>query len=316
MSDTLENKVIPKNSQSPQLTSNNDDILWRIIWAKKFTIISISFLFAVGSIFFALSKPNIYRASSILAPASSEGGPGGLAGIASQFGGLASMAGLNLSGGGTDKTTLALEIIRSRSFIEKFITKHNLLIPLIAAENWDMASDTLILDKELYDQENKKWVRQVKAPKKVIPSYWEAYQQFSELLTVSQSEKTSMVSIAIEFYSPKLAKQWLSWLIADINEFMRTQDKKEAQASIDYLNKQLETIQVSNMESVFYQLIEEQTKSMMLAHVKVEYVLKTIDPAQVPEKKAKPKRALIVIIGTLFGGVLSILLVLVRFYLK
>jgi hypothetical protein len=43
------------------------------------------------------------------------------------------------------------------------------------------------------------------------------------------------------------------------------------------------------METVFYQLIEEQTKNMMLTQVKAEYVLKTIDPAQVPEKKGCSK---------------------------
>jgi LPS O-antigen subunit length determinant protein (WzzB/FepE family) len=97
---------------------------------------------------------------------------------------------------------------------------------------------------------------------------------------------------------------------------MGTQDKQEAQASIDYLNKQLETINSSNMETVFYQLIEEQNKNMMLAHVKDEYVLKTIDPAQVPEEKSKPKRALIVILGSLLGTFLSIVIVIIRFFSK
>ena len=96
---------------------------------------------------------------------------------------------------------------------------------------------------------------------------------------------------------------------------MRSQDQKEAQASINYLNKQLENIEVSNMETVFYQLIEEQTKSMMLTQVKAEYVLKTIDPAQVPEQKSGPKRALIVVLVTMLGGILSILIVLVRHFI-
>jgi LPS O-antigen subunit length determinant protein (WzzB/FepE family) len=123
-----------------------------------------------------------------------------------------------------------------------------------------------------------------------------------------------MVSIDIEFYSPTLAKKWLKLLVADLNEFMRIQDQKEAQASIDYLKEQLENIQVTTMETVFYQLIEEQTKNMMLTQVKAEYVLKTIDPAQVPEEKAGPKRALIVVLGTMLGGMLSVLIVLVRYF--
>jgi len=304
------------NSFQKQTNFSDDDMLWRILWEQKLTIIVISFLFAVASIFYALSKPDVYRASSILAPVSSESSAGGLASLAGKFGGLASMAGINLGGGGGDNTALAIEIIRSRSFIESFIEKHELLVPLIAAEKWDITSDTLVYDSELYDEKTQKWVREVSPPKKTIPSSWEGYKEFLGLLTVSQDEKTSMVTIAIEFYSPKLAKQWLSWLIVDINEFMRIEDKKEAQTSIEFLHKQLDNIKIANMETVFYQLIEEQTKNMMLAHVKAEYVLKTIDPAQVPEEKAKPKRAIIVVIGTLLGGILSILLVLGRYYSK
>jgi LPS O-antigen subunit length determinant protein (WzzB/FepE family) len=306
--------------QQNQIQTQDDEIdlgeLWRAVWAGKFTIIAISFIFAVASIFFALSKPNVYKASAILAPASAEGG-GGVAGLAGQFGGLASMAGINLGGGGGgDKTALALEIIKSRSFVENFIAKHDLLVPIMAAEKWDIATDRLILDDELYDQVNNKWIREVSAPKKTIPSSWEAFKEFSKLLSVSQDKTTSMVTINIEYFSPTMAQQWLTWLISDVNDFMRDQDQKEAQDSIDYLTHQLESIQVTTMETVFYQLIEEQTKNMMLTKVKAEYVLKTIDPPQVPDEKAGPKRALIVVLGTMLGGMLSVLIVLIRYFSK
>jgi uncharacterized protein involved in exopolysaccharide biosynthesis len=303
-----------------QNTQNQDDEidlaeLWRALWAGKFTIITISMIFAVASVFFALSKPDIYKASAILAPASSESGAGGLGAMAGQLGGLASMAGINLGGGGgVDKTALALEVLKSRSFIETFILKHDLLVPLIASKKWDMTTNTLILDPELYDINTNKWIRVVKGPKKPEPSPWEAYQAFSNLVTSSQDKTSSIVNIDIEFYSPTLAKQWLMWLIQDINEFMRAQDQIEAKASIDYLTKELANIKVSTMETVFYQLIEEQTKNMMLTMVKKEYVLKTIDPAQVPDTKDKPKRALIVVLGTLLGGVLSVLIVFIRYF--
>lgn len=305
-------------AQMQQNQSQDDEInlseLWRAIWAGKLTIILISFVFAVASVYFALSQPNIYKASAILAPVSNEGGAGGLSALAGQFGGLASMAGINLGGGKSDKTSLALEIVKSRSFIERFIVKHDLLVPIMAGENWDMATDTLILDNELYDQVNEKWIREVKLPQKPKPSSWEAYDEFLGLLTISQDETTTMITIQIEFFSPELAQQWLSWLIADVNEFMRDQDQKEAQNSIDYLTEQLKDIHVATMETVFYQLIEEQTKNMMLTKVKAEYVLKTIDPAQVPDEKFKPKRALIVVLSTILGGLLSVIIVLIRYF--
>ena len=43
-------------------------------------------------------------------------------------------------------------------------------------------------------------------------------------------------------------------------------------------------------------------------------MLKTIDPANAPDEKAKPKRALIVILGAMLGGILSVLIVLVRYF--
>lgn len=313
---SIQQQLFLAQMQQNQMQDDSIDLgkLWRAIWAGKLTIILISFVFAIASIYFALSKPNVYMASAILAPASNEGSAGGLSALAGQFGGLASMAGINLGGGGGDKTDLALEIIKSRSFIERFIAKHDILVPLMAGEKWDMPTDTLILDNELYDQTNQKWIRKAQAPKKPQPSGWEAFVKFSSLLNVSQDKNTSIVTIELEYFSPTMAQQWLSWLIADVNEFMRDQDQKEAKDSIDYLTEQLKYIHVTTMETVFYQLIEEQTKNMMLTKVKAEYVLKTIDPAQVPDDKSKPKRALIVVLGTILGGLLSLVIVLIRYF--
>lgn len=306
------------NQQAYYQNMQDDEIdlaeLWRAIWAGKFIIILVSALFAGASIFYALSQPNTYKASALLAPASSERG-GGLAGLAGQFGGLASLAGINLGGGG-DKTALSLEIMKSRSFLENFIIKHDLLVPLMASNSWDINSNQLIYNEEIYNSQTKQWLREVKLPKKPEPSLWESYIEFSKLLSVSQDQTSGLVTIEIEFYSPDLAKQWLTWLIEDINSFIKEQDQIEAQNSIDYLTQKLDEITVSNMETVFYQLIEEQSKNMMLTQVKAEYVLKTIDPPQVPEEKAGPKRALIVVLGTMLGGILSVLIVLVRYFTK
>ena len=288
--------------------------LWRAIWSGKKLIIAITFLFAVASVAFALSKPNIYKASALLAPVSSDGGGGGLAALAGKFGGLASMAGINLGGGGTDKTGLALEVLQSRLFIENFINKHQLLVPLMAVKKWDMASDTLIYDEDSYDVVNKKWLREVKFPKLPQPSGWEAFKKFKDIFSVSTDKESGMVTLSIEYFSPKIAIEWVNLLTQEINETIRAQDKKEAQQSIDFLEKKLEQTRLADMQTVFYQLIEEQTKTMMLAEVSKEYVLKTIDPANAPDEKAKPKRALIVVLGTMLGGMLSVLIVLIRYF--
>jgi len=67
---------------------------------------------------------------------------------------------------------------------------------------------------------------------------------------------------------------------------------------------------------VYTQLIEEQTKTIMLANVSKDYVFDIIDPPVVPERKSKPSRALICVLGTLLGGMLGVVLVLVRHYAR
>ena len=65
---------------------------------------------------------------------------------------------------------------------------------------------------------------------------------------------------------------------------------------------------------MFFELIQSQTETVMLAEVRPEYVFKTIDPAVIPEEKSKPSRALICVLGTLLGGMLGVVVVLIRHY--
>ena len=62
----------------------------------------------------------------------------------------------------------------------------------------------------------------------------------------------------------------------------------------------------------FSSLLEEQMKSKMLAKVRHDYVFKVVDPAIAPDKKAKPQRALIIIIAGFLGGILGLIVVLYR----
>ena len=64
---------------------------------------------------------------------------------------------------------------------------------------------------------------------------------------------------------------------------------------------------------VFFQMIEEQLKNKMLAEVQDEFVFKVIDPGVIPEEKAGPKRALICVLATMLGGILS---VLIRYFIN
>ncbi|MCS6153476.1 LPS O-antigen length regulator [Shewanella baltica] len=298
----------------------NDEIdlreLFSVIWQGKWLIIAITVVFAIGAVIFAIKQPNIYKSEALLAPASEEQG-GGLSALASQFGGLASLAGVNLGAkGGTDKTELAIEVLKSRQFTSDFIQRHNILVDLMAVEKWDRDADKLIYDPELYNEQTSTWVREVKAPFKPEPSMQEAYKVFSKMIAVNKAKETGMVTISVEHLSPAVAQQWVAWLIQDINKVMKDRDVAEANRSSEFLNKQIALTNVADIRTILYKLVEEQAKTIMFAEVRDEYVFKTIDPALVPEEKAKPKRALICVLGTLLGGMLGVMIVLVRHFVR
>ena len=287
--------------------------LFAVIWQGKWLIIAITALFAVASVVYAISQPNIYKSEALLAPAEQEGG-GGLSALAGQFGGLASLAGVNLGGGSSNKAQLAIEVLKSRQFTSDFIQKHSILPDLMAADSWNMQTNTVVYDSEIYDAQNDKWVREVDAPFKPKPSMQEAYKEFSEILAASTDKESGMVKISIEHVSPYVAQQWVEWLIQDINKTMKQRDVLEALKSTDFLTQQLEQTKIADIRAVLYKLVEEQTKTIMFAKVRDEYVFKTIDAALVPEEKFKPKRALICVLGVLLGGMLSVMIVLIRHY--
>ena len=96
--------------------------LFLTLWKGKWIILLTTVLFAAGGVFYALSQPNIYKAQAVLASTSDSGG-GSLSALASQFGGLASLAGVSLGGGSSDDKTIALATLQSRKFVNAFIKK-------------------------------------------------------------------------------------------------------------------------------------------------------------------------------------------------
>ncbi|MBT1443014.1 LPS O-antigen length regulator [Shewanella sp. JM162201] len=304
----------------PQIAGDDEiDLreLFSVIWEGKWLIIAITTVFAVGSVIFAINQPNIYKSEALLAPASAEGSSGGLAAIASQFGGLASMAGINLAGkGGADKTQLAIEVLKSRQFIGEFVEKHQILPELMAVDKWNMADNSLTFDPGRYDSVSRTWVREVVPPQNAEPSKQEAYKVFIGKLSVNQDKESGMVKMSIEHQSPYIAKQWVDWLVTDINRVMKERDVAEAMRSTEFLNKQIELTNVADIRAILYKLVEEQAKIIMFAEVRDEYVFKTLDPALVPEEKAKPKRALICVLGTLLGGMLAVMIVISQHFLS
>ncbi len=286
--------------------------LFSIIWRDKWKIILVTSVFAFTAVIYAISLPNSYKAEALLAPAEGSQSEGGLAALAGQLGGVANIAGINLSGGGDDRTTLAIEIMLSRKFIINFIRDNNILPELMAAKGWDKASNRVLFDEERYNSDKKEWLNLENSSGSSKPSYQKAYKEFLEKFSVKRDKDTGFIKVSIEHYSPSLAKEWIDLIIKNINGEMKYRDVGEAKRGQEFLEKQLQNTNVADMRTVLYQLMEQAQKTIMFANIREEYVFKTIDPAIVPEEKSNPKRALICILITMIGFLLVSIVIILK----
>ncbi|UAA39643.1 LPS O-antigen length regulator [Paraneptunicella aestuarii] len=291
--------------------------IWRALWLGKWIIMGVAFVFAVASIVFTLSLPNQYQSQALLEPVSSTRSP--LSGLSGNLGGLASLAGINLGAAGADdKSVRAIELMKTWDFLENFIKKNALEASVFAAIGWNKESNKLIYDPDLYDENSGKWVRDPAEAKsgQSEPSGWELFQAIKERIYVSKDDGTGLISLAVEHYSPYVAKQWVELLVKEINLYFQEVDRTEAKQRIVYLQEQIKETNVAEMRNIFFDIIQEQTQTLMLTEISDEYVLKTLSPAKIAEEKSKPSRAIIVIFVTFLGGIIGILVVLLRALFK
>jgi len=286
--------------------------LFNVLWFNKLFLAAWTSLFALISIICSLILTNIYTAQTLLAPSAS----GDMSSNLSQYAGLASMAGISLPGSssGISDKDLALSLLKSKGLLQRLIDKHDILPDLIAAEAWNLTTNSISYNSDVYDDTKNVWVRKVKPPYKLIPSTQEAYVFFDNAIAVSEDKKTGVISLKVDHLSPEIAYQWSLLLIQEVNEYVADMRIKEAQLSIDYLNDQIKITPYPELRALFYELIQQHTQSMMLAKIRPEYALTTVDAPLIPEVKSAPKRSLIVILSTLLGGMLGALIILIRFY--
>jgi len=293
--------------------NENFDIveILKTLWSQKFLIISITSFFALFSVIYALSLPNFYTSSALLkvTEQNQQQNGGGLSDLASRYGGLASMAGISIPSSGVDSGTYAIQVIKSREFAKHLMTFEGIKQNLMAVESFDMVSKKIIYDNEIYDANKKTWVRK-DSKFNAEPSYIEIHETALKDLIVNKDDITGLITISFEHKSPVFAQEFVALVIKELNNITREINLKETNAALDYLKLEYENINKQELKYTINSLISNQMNNKMMASIKDDYLLSIIDPPIVPELKSSPKRALICILITIFGGLFSIVVAL------
>jgi uncharacterized protein involved in exopolysaccharide biosynthesis len=245
--------------------------LVRVLWAYKYFIVGVTVAAGLVAVALALTATPIYRAEVVVTEVRDDN-MNAAASIASQLGGLASLAGMNLNSGSSDRNSKA--VLESRRLAEEFAQRHDL--------------QSLLL------------------PDATDPTLWFAVRKFrEEVLSISFDTLKGTATIGMNWTDPSTAAQWANDYVHLANELVRGRAIDDASRNIAYLNNQIAETTVVELQRVVYNLIENETKALMLAKVRDEYAFAVVDPAVPPEVRSSPRRTLMVLLGLALGAALS-----------
>jgi uncharacterized protein involved in exopolysaccharide biosynthesis len=265
--------------------------LWRAVWSGKWLVVLASFALAVLAVLASFLITPEYRSQAVLSPVGSSSG-GGLAALAGQFGGLASLAGLNL--GAEDNVAESIAILKSRALTERFIRERNLL-PVIFHDDWDAGKNAWDVDPD------------------DVPTLARGVERFDKSIrTVNQDVETGLVNLSVDWIDPVLARDWAQGLIAEVNADMRGRAIDQSKRNIEFLKGQLEATDAVELRTAVFSVMESEMKNAMMAAVRTDFAFEVIDPPVVPERPAWPNRILLAVVGFFLGGMIGVLVVLMR----
>jgi uncharacterized protein involved in exopolysaccharide biosynthesis len=207
--------------------------------------------------------------------------------------GLASLAGINLHGGGPGRIEYVAKL-RSRELVEMLIHQDNLL-PVIFASKYDAAA--------------KRW----KNPGNV-PSMDDAVAAFKKIYSIGEDPDTGLITVQVGWKDRFVAAQWARDIIGLANSILRASAYKEAQRNISYLTGQTKVVEVESLRQSIVNLMETNLNQAMLANAQPDYAFKVMDPPTVSDadKFVSPVRKIEILSGFLAGMLLAAIFVLWR----
>mgnify|MGYP001183315179 FL=1 len=280
-------------------------LLFKTILNGKGLIIVCTGLFAIIALIYSLSLSNIYQSTALLSPVGEQSSSSN---SLNNIGGLASLAGISISSPSGGNSGKAITKITTLSFFKENILPNIFLPDLMALSSWDEESNSLIYNNSIYSVQTGKWSK--------IPHPQKSHQVFLDNLQISQNDKTKFLTISYKHQSPHIAKEWVDLVVNQINDSFRAKDKREAQAAMNFLNTQMALTSYTEIKQVVAQVLKQKMQQLTLIEANEFYVFSYLDQPAVPREKIEPTRSSICILGTIFGFMLGVLIVLVRGYFK
>ena len=283
---------------------NLKDIL-KILWDAKIFISGFAFIFFVLGILYSLSLTDLYKANALLKLTDQENRQ---VRMSSGLSGLASLAGININQGASEKIYFVESYIQSIDLFEEVINENLFKEKLFASKKYDKKVNQIIINENLYDTKQKIWINE--------PSLVKTHQFFiTNILDLKVDNETSFIEITISHVSPIFAKALLEKIIFVLNKNIREKDFKASNDAIEYLSKAISEVSFSEIKLSLNDMLKIELNKQMITNIKEEYIVEYIQKPFIPENKYYPKRTQLTFFFTLFGLLISILYILFKHYI-
>lgn len=251
---------------------------WRLAIAHRLTIGIFTATTLLLAVALAVILPRSYRAEVAVTEVTSEEGLGGGKG-GGALSDLAGLAGVNM--GRQGKSAERTAILHSRALVEAFIKRRSLVPVLMPKKN---SKQTM----------------------------WFAVRRFHDkVMHLKEDLQAGVITLTIDWTDPATAADWANDFVALANDVIRRRDAENAERNIAFLNQQVLKTNDVDLHRAIYNLIEDETRTLMLANSRPDYAFALVDPA-VPPGAPLISRLLIVFLGGVFGLIVGFLFVVLR----
>lgn len=316
------------NQPAQPANKNSDEIdlleVFLKIWNYKRFIILFTAVVAIGAIIYSLVQDPEYESSVKLYKKTGEDQSSSrLQGLASQFG----------MGGAVPSGTIynIKDVVNSRRINRKILYKEweneKFDEPVNLIEYWEVEGDS---------QEEK---------------FQKALKTINNRISVNRDEETQLITITVMMPEAQMAADVGNHLTTLVEEYVQNEEKSSTQQNLQHIEQRLETVkkeltkaeeelkrfresnrvitespqlqmemgrlqrQVEIKQQV-YLTLQKEREMAEIDLVKETPVINVLDEAMVPQERAKPKRKLIVIVGTFAGFFMSLLIVVLIYVWK
>ena len=276
--------------------------LFATIWRYKFFIVFFVFIVTSLSIVYVLSKPNVYKVQTILAPKEDSKTPnlGGL-------GALASMAGVSIGGGSGVTPEIAFkELLNNYIFMKDFIQKRGFDKKLLSGE---LERDYVFAFN--YDEIYKFLKAKEENKEKEIDFFVDIHKPFVENFSINSDKKTGLINISYSHPNRFFAYEVLVAFLEDGTKFLIDKNLQDINSQIKKYQEELKNTNNLELKAELAKLISNLIKQKVFINSSKYYKVKVVTDPYIPEVKDKagPKRALIVVVSFVTSFILAIFLV-------